>query len=220
MHLHDCLRELATALNLDADHLVIYATEDNIGGRDTLQGRYALPGAVTDFSGMSVFAAEGKILYALVRALKPDTVVEIGVDAGCSSYHILAAMETNQRGHLHSVDIATEGIGREVPERLRHRWTLQTGVDGLTASLPGNADICFEDANHLYQPTVDTLTRLKSLNPRLMLSHDAVTHLTYGEGGFQVLPAFRDVLGTDRYVLPDGSIAGLAYWVNEDYQNE
>lgn len=203
MRLDEALRQIAQDGNLNADTLIAFAAEDTVGGRDT-----------GHWDGMSTFEAEGQILYALIRVLRPAQVVEIGVDSGGTTTHILSALEANGEGHLYSVDIK-EGVGAKVPEHLRHRWTLHIG-DALTTDLPDRADFIFEDGEHSYDFTFNVLSRLKDLNPRIILSHDALTHLTYG--GFDVLRAFTDALETDRTVLTDGSIAGLAYWFNASYQ--
>lgn len=85
-------------------------------------------------------------LYALVRLLEPDHVVETGVSSGVSSAHFLAALRRNRHGRLHSIDLPTrqsgptfrEGespvalpYGKEtgwaVPETLTARWDLRLG---------------------------------------------------------------------------------------------
>jgi hypothetical protein len=161
---------------------------------------------------MSTFYAEGQILYALVRALRPKQVVEIGVDSGGTSTHILAALRENDYGQLYSVDIKSE-VGYSIPAQLRDRWTLCVG-DALKAPLP-EAGLFFEDGPHLYDWTVGMFTRIKELKPKVMLTHDYFTHLTYGPD-FAVQRAFIDVFGVDQGVLTDGSIAGLGYWWNND----
>ena len=95
------------------------------------------------------------ILYAIVRACKPEIVVETGVAHGQSSAFMLCAMHENQKGHLYSIDLPPydacikngnaggkikalgDGqthwikekypIGDFVPEYLRDRWTLILG---------------------------------------------------------------------------------------------
>ena len=79
-------------------------------------------------------------LYALIRAWKPNTVIETGVASGKSSTAILLALNHNDRGRLFSIDLPnppghvlpdgaeTHTGGRPVgwlaPEYLRSRWTL------------------------------------------------------------------------------------------------
>jgi hypothetical protein len=114
-------------------------------------------------------------LYALVRALRPDTVVETGGTPGKSTAFILRALEQNHRGHLYTIDLppppATAGSavdrgawhaerppglgsGWAVPEWLRARHTLLVGpserlLAGLLARL-GRLDLFFHDSDHSY----------------------------------------------------------------------
>lgn len=205
MNLQDALRQIAADGGLDANELIAYAAEDNIGGRDT-----------GDWPGMSTFAAEGKILYALIRAMQPERVVEIGIDSGGTSTHILSALAANTYGQLYSIDIKSE-VGAAVPEHLRDRWTICVG-DALTAPIP-QAEFIFEDGPHTYEWTVAMFKRLKELKPKVMFTHDMYTHRTYGPD-FAVERAMHDALGVDTGVLTDGSIAGLGYWWNPDYRGE
>jgi hypothetical protein len=203
MHLHDALRQIATATNLNPDELIAYTAEDQVGGRDD-----------NSWPGMSVFAAEGQVLYALIRALKPAQVVEVGVDSGGTSTHMLTALERNGEGQLYSVDINPE-VGSKVPADLRNRWTLRI-EDALTVDLPDRADVIFEDGSHELAFTRAILTRLKALNPRVILSHDYYTHETYG--GFYVKEAFDAVLPGGFGVKIEGAFTGLGVWLNPDWQ--
>ena len=54
---------------------------------------------------------DGKILYGLVRALKPDYVIETGVAAGVSTSFFGAALIENGRGRLFSVELPQEVDG-------------------------------------------------------------------------------------------------------------
>ncbi|MDD5589697.1 MAG: class I SAM-dependent methyltransferase [Candidatus Portnoybacteria bacterium] len=121
------------------------------------------------------------ILYALVRAIKPDVVVETGVASGRSSWIILEAMDENKKGRLYSIDlpkyysgkIPASYLTREgkeelcgfvpegkqpgwlVPEYLRSRWTLILGES--RKELPGligkfdKIDIFYHDSEHSYE---------------------------------------------------------------------
>lgn len=206
MRLDEALQQIASDAGLDAAELIRYAAEDRIGGRDT-----------GDWPGMSTHAAEGQVIYALVRALRPERVVEVGVDSGGTSTHILSALEANGMGALWSVDINPD-CGAMVPAHLRHRWTF-VNADALTVEFPERANFIWEDGEHGYPFTFKVLTRLKALNPRMLLSHDYYTHLTYGEA-FQVQRAFVDALGVDRGVLIAGAFTGLGYWVNSGWADE
>ncbi len=203
MNRDDVLRQIALAAGLNADELIAYANEDGIGGRDT-----------GHWSGMSTFSAEGQVLYALIRTLKPMQVIEVGVDSGGTSTHILTALDRNSSGLLYSVDINPD-VGSKVPADLRQYWTLVTG-DALTVDLPAQADFIFEDGSHELAFTRDILTRLKALNPRVIISHDYYSHEVYG--GFYVKEAFDAVLPGGFGVKINDAFTGLGVWVNPDWQ--
>lgn len=204
MQLNDALRQIATAGNLNPDELIAYAAEDNVGGRDT--------GA---WDSMSTFADEGRVIYALVRALKPRHVLEVGVASGGTSTHILSALEANGDGDLYSIDIEAN-CGINVPERLRHRWSFNV-ADALTADLPA-ADFVFEDGAHTMEFGRAIYPRLKALAPRAIVAHDYFTHEVYG--GFHVKEAFDEALPGGAGVKIDGAFTGLGYWFNADYEPE
>lgn len=82
-----------------------------------------------------------RLLYFLVRHLRPGTVVETGVAAGFSSAAILQALERNGSGRLLSSDFPyfripdpAKYVGVVVPHHLRANWTLFTKGD--RANLP------------------------------------------------------------------------------------
>lgn len=88
-------------------------------------------------------------LYALVRKLEPDTIVETGVCNGVSTYIVLQALEENGKGNLYSIDYPDpdripdgEDPGWIIPDDLRHRWSLTKGLSqdelpGVVADLDG-----------------------------------------------------------------------------------
>ena len=49
---------------------------------------------------MSGDSALGRFVYAVVRASRPDVVIETGVATGVTSAHILAALADNEHGEL------------------------------------------------------------------------------------------------------------------------
>ena len=156
MRLDEALTQIAADAGLNTDDLIRYAAEDNVGGRDT-----------GNWSGMSTFADEGRVLYALIRALRPAQIVEVGVASGGTSTHILSALHANDFGKLWSVDIEAN-CGLNIPEHLRSRWTF-VHADALTVDLPERADFVFEDGEHGYEFTFNILTRLKTLNQRMIV---------------------------------------------------
>ncbi|BBL80002.1 hypothetical protein RxyAA322_18560 [Rubrobacter xylanophilus] len=96
--------------------------------------------------------------YLLCRLLRPAVVLETGVAYGVSSAFLLAALEENGHGELHSVDLpplrprAGHFWGIAVPEEFRGRWTLHRGssrrvLPGLLAEL-GEVDLFLHDSLH------------------------------------------------------------------------
>ena len=82
-------------------------------------------------------------LHAIVRTKQPDVMIETGVADGFSTAVILAAMETNGRGELHSYDIADD-VGACVTDRTR--WTLH-----IREPLPSSPiDLFLHDSDHSY----------------------------------------------------------------------
>jgi predicted O-methyltransferase YrrM len=81
------------------------------------------------------------IIYAIARARRPATIVELGVGYGLSSAVLLAACERNQSGTVTSIDLPPlradprEHTGLAVPPHLRPRWRLLIGATRFV--LPG-----------------------------------------------------------------------------------
>ncbi|MEV4330794.1 class I SAM-dependent methyltransferase [Streptomyces sp. NPDC049597] len=103
-----------------------------------------------------VEAETSAVLYGLGRLLKPQTVVETGVADGRSSWLLLAALEHNGTGVLHSFDInRTAGrlVGRhpqwqlEILDRRRPESSLSRALGDV-----GKIDLFFHDSDHLYLP--------------------------------------------------------------------
>jgi predicted O-methyltransferase YrrM len=77
------------------------------------------------------------LLYLLVRSHRPKRVIETGVRPGYTTAWILAALEANGEGSLHSLgpgptahriqSVRDVGVGQFVPPALRGRWTLVLG---------------------------------------------------------------------------------------------
>lgn len=112
-------------------------------------------------------------IYALVRSLKPDVILETGVASGMSTSYLLAAFEANENGELYSVDLPHETVNAKlrgmaeqysltreqtgwlVPSELRKRWTLLIGKSSEV--LPGTLrnldkiDIFLHDSAHTYE---------------------------------------------------------------------
>jgi predicted O-methyltransferase YrrM len=112
--------------------------------------------------GADLYAKRVLLQYAIIRAFKPDCVLETGVANGVSSAYLLLAIERNQKGALHSIDVADGSFlppgmdtGWIVPGWLRKRWTMSLG--DARELLPkvlkdlGSLDIFIHDSLHTYE---------------------------------------------------------------------
>lgn len=81
---------------------------------------------------------QGVLLYLLVRALKPQRIVETGVRPGYSTAWLLAGLKANGSGELTSLGpgsgagrspgVEKVGVGQFVAPSLRAPWTLELGM--------------------------------------------------------------------------------------------
>ena len=112
--------------------------------------------------GADLYAKRVVMQYAVIRAAKPDCVLETGVANGVSSAYLLLAMERNQKGALYSIDVNDgsflpngKKVGWIVPAWLRERWTLRLG--DARALLPPtlaelkSLDVFIHDSLHTYE---------------------------------------------------------------------
>lgn len=90
--------------------------------------------AFGDVPGGKPTAKGVRLQYALVRAARPELIVETGVASGVSTTHFLHALAKNGRGRLVSVDLPGgeflpegEEPGWMVPDGLRGAWDLRLG---------------------------------------------------------------------------------------------
>lgn len=141
-----------------------------------------------------LWAKKVLIQYAVVRALRPEIIVETGVASGVSSAYLLLALQRNQKGILHSVDIgdpaylpADKSPGWIVPDWLRTRWRLHLGdvatvLPGLLRDL-GEVDIFIHDSVHTYEHMKFEfeLAHPRTKHGGLMLADDALWNAAFVE---------------------------------------
>lgn len=117
--------------------------------------------------------AFGRLCFALARAVKPEVIVETGVSLGFSSTFLLAALDENGSGKLHSVDLpplgdnSDEYTGSAIPKDLKKNWTLHRGT--VRQMLPqvikqqtGSISLAVFDSLHTYKTMkfeLDTLSK-------------------------------------------------------------
>lgn len=90
------INQVANYLSLDAAELLSYAQEDTIGGYEPHANTRWLPG--------SIWGAEGQILYAITRAMKPQRIAELGALQGCGTSHFSTALKMNGSGKVSTYD--------------------------------------------------------------------------------------------------------------------
>jgi predicted O-methyltransferase YrrM len=59
---------------------------------------------------MPISAAGGQLLYALIRASRPETVVEFGTSFGISTIYLAAAVADNGVGHVYSTEMSAAKV--------------------------------------------------------------------------------------------------------------
>jgi predicted O-methyltransferase YrrM len=205
--LNTVLTQLAGQMGLDAAALIQYAAEDPHSrmGWDNDKGEAPVG---------SLFSNEGRILYALVRLLKPALVLELGTCVGASTTHLAAALHDNEAGKLVTVDskaqLGSWTVGQLVPNIYRQRIAFITG-DGVAYMRDAKApDFIFEDLMHS-TPQVSEIARLAvdKLTPGgLLVSHDAGHFIV----GHEVRDGFAAAGLEPIIVMPEPSDCGLAIW--------
>jgi predicted O-methyltransferase YrrM len=75
----------------------------------------------------------GRLLYALVRATRPTTVVEFGMSFGISAIHLAAAVRDNGTGRVVTTELSASKIAAA------KKTFAQTGLDDVITILEGDA---------------------------------------------------------------------------------
>ncbi|TNY37617.1 O-methyltransferase [Thermomonospora catenispora] len=82
---------------------------------------------------MPVSEAGGRLLYALVRAARPATVVEFGTSFGISTLFLAAAVRDNGIGRVVTTELSPDKIAAA------RRTFAETGLDDVITVLEGDA---------------------------------------------------------------------------------
>ena len=96
-----------------------------------------------------------------MRSLRPHCVVETGVASGVTSAFVLAGLQDNGAGVLHSIDLpplalrASGGVGTSVPPPLRDRWIYHWGDSRRLLSTvleqAEEPELFIHDSDHSYE---------------------------------------------------------------------
>lgn len=101
-----------------------------------------------------VEAGTGFLIYALTRFHRPAVVLETGVANGESTFLLLAALQANGKGALHSVDISADA-GCLLTAAEKRRWGFhafggsKAGFRRILAGIP-EIDLFIHDSDHSY----------------------------------------------------------------------
>src|SRR6266498_72215 len=150
------LDRLFTAADRDDPDLRFPANATAQEAADALAGAY-----------MPISASGGELLYSLVRASRPATVVEFGTSYGISTLYLAAAVADNGVGHVYTTELSavkTAAAQSNVDEAgLGDRVTILPG-DALEtlAGAPGPIGVLLLDG---WKPLC--LPLLRQLEPRL-----------------------------------------------------
>jgi predicted O-methyltransferase YrrM len=122
--------------------------------------------ALSDFY-LPVTPEAGRLLYALVRATRPSTVVEFGMSLGISAIHLAAAVRDNGSGRVVTTELSAAKVATA------KKTFAETGLDDIITVLEGDALTTLADVDgpvefvlldgwkELYQPVI------KLVEPRL-----------------------------------------------------
>jgi predicted O-methyltransferase YrrM len=100
-------------------------------GREPLTGQERSDAAAEIYLPISPDA--GRLLYALVRAVRPGTVVEFGMSFGISTLHLAAAVRDNGAGRVVTTEMSAHKIATA------RKTFAETGLDDLVTVLEGDA---------------------------------------------------------------------------------
>lgn len=212
MKLDQALETIAVPLGLNASDMIMFANEDDCGG-------FHIDESKRKWTVGSIWEPEGKFLYAVIRALMPSRVLELGAYHGCSTTHILSALTANGKGKLVSVDLYPYAQ-ENVKEPLTKRWTFEctdfiSYLENVPSVPKAKFDVVFEDGPHDRETTekmIRAVYNFKAGRPKLIISHDAEHYLV----GQTVREGFSAVLQPMHTVLIDDTDCGFAWWVDSE----
>lgn len=159
----------------------------------------------------SIFPNEYRLLYGLVRTIKPKLAIEAGTYWGCSATAILSAMAKNEMGKLVSLD-TMQGMGGRIPNEYRHNWEAIQGDAGeifrnRQFAIPCN--FFFEDTQHTKESTIAIVGAAipHMAKGAFMACHDPVSRPA-------VLDGLAELGIKPEVYLLEGSNCGVALWRN------
>lgn len=205
---HDVLSKVGRLLKADLTSIMVEDCLEEIESR-VQEGVHRLPPDAPFPSFHNGDFRIARLCYAVVRALRPTSVVETGVCYGVTSSFILKALEQNGAGTLYSIDLpplssnAEKFVGWFIPEDLRSRWRLflGTGKKWLPRIVEdlGGVDMFLHDSLHTYG---NISTELGIVTPKLHRRSVVVADDVEGNSAFlewvsRHKPAYGAVVAED-----------------------
>jgi hypothetical protein len=190
-----------------------YANEPGLAAiEDELRVKIAAAGDGAPFpADWNASVALARMSWIACRGLNATTVVETGVAAGFTTSFLLAALEANGGGVLHSIDFQSADrtpeqvaqVGWLVPDRLRGQWRLNRGRSRQL--LPGIVrdaaplDVFLHDGLHTL-PTMSFDLRVGGAavkSPGAVLCDDAESNPAFANWAAKANPAYWTLVETE-----------------------
>ena len=155
-----CIAKADEYLDANEGHSVVDTLKDSKG----LMGELAELQAKSGRADLDLYLPVHTMVYLICRKVRPDKVVETGVEKGGTSHMILQALDRNGSGRLWSIDIGStfwykgepvSRIGPLVEDRTKVRWDLVKGdaqeVMGDVLRKTGDIDVFCAGQGHTYE---------------------------------------------------------------------
>jgi hypothetical protein len=159
-----------------------------------------------------------RVVWCLVRHLRPRQIVETGVARGITSRVLLEGLQQNGEGHLWSIDLPMlrtpwhDQTAAAVPDALRGRWTYVRGssrrrLRRLLEEL-GEIDVFVHDSAHTHaNMSFEFETAWSALRPGgVLVSHDIGMNSAFAQ--------FAGRVAGDAFVARpavDGGLVGVVF---------
>ena len=208
VNIDSALEQIAGRFGLNAAELKAYAAEDDLGGY------HPLP-EIARWPMGSIFGVEGQVLYALVRATKPQSILNVGTFHGASAVHMAAALVRNNlpSARLYAVDINLSVFNAsDLADDMRARIVPveSDAIDYLNRRWPAKVGLIFEDLAHTAAQvqSVWEIALKKANRGALIVSHD-ISHRSVGQNVQDGITAAGIQLADGLEVLIEPSDCGL-----------
>lgn len=163
-----------------------------------------------------------KLCYSLCRAMRPTLILETGVCYGVTTAFILKAVQLNEWGTLHSIDLpplgrrADDFVGVLVPELLRNNWQFHRGATKTVLPKLLNeiepVNLFVHDSLHTYRNMkreLQTVTPYLS-RPAVVISDDIDGNPAFSEWAANVTPEYWRAVHEEA----KNSLTGIAVVTN------